>query len=321
MSQDDADRVDPTDDTEPSHPADEQVDALSALSNEHRLAILLALGDRETATRTNDAALSFSELYGAVDVDSSSQFSYHLSQLVGRFVTEADDGYHLTYAGDEIVRAVRSGRYESAPAFDSVDLPGACLACEATELQASLDGERFVVRCRACDRAMLSDSFPRSQALDRTPEAVAESFGYRIWSAYLLVRGGVCPECYGRTARRVDAHDDADSHTFAAVCRTCDFTVHLPLEVPALFHPAAVAALWRHGVSLLDCPLWELFELFVSDAWTTEVASRSPLAARFRLSLDGDALELAMDEDFAVTTVEERVDGPDGPAVRSKIFE
>ncbi|WP_436926058.1 DUF7351 domain-containing protein [Halosimplex amylolyticum] len=301
-----------TDATEPAHEASEvddgSIDALGVLGSEPRLEILLALGDRERAVRTNRYELTFSELYDAVDVASSSQFSYHLSQLVGPFVAETDDGYHLKYAGDKVVRAIRSGLYESTAAFEPVGIPGACVVCGATDLEALLRDERFVVRCRACEATLLSDSFPRSQADDRTPEAVVESFGYRIWSAYLLVRGGVCPECYGRVDYWVDCHDDGAQYTFAAMCAGCDCTIHLPIEVPALFHPTAIEYLWRHGIDLFDSPLWELFELVVSDEWTTTVASTDPLDATFRIAMDGEAVELAMDERFEVSPVDESLE-------------
>lgn len=284
-----------------------QVDALAALGNEHRLAILLALGDRERETRVDRDELSFTDLYEAVDVESTSQFSYHLSQLVGRFVAETDDGYHLTYGGDRIVRAVRSGAYESTVEFDPVAADGDCLACGAESLEAALADERFVVRCTDCERRLLSDSFPRSQAADRTPAEVVESFGYRIWSTYVLIRGAVCPECYGRTRRRIDSHesDPETLYTFASICETCDFTIHLPVEVPAVFHPVAVEFLWRHGMSVLDAPLWELFALFSSADMTTDVRSTAPFEAWFRIALEGDELELAMDDAFTVDPVDD----------------
>jgi DNA-binding transcriptional ArsR family regulator len=319
MAQDDADGTGSDDDaadaTGTSRAVDEQVDALRALGNEHRLAILLALGDREVATRTNGLELTFSELYDAVPVESTSQFSYHLSKLVGPFVAETDAGYRLTYAGDKIVRAVRSGLYETTPSFDPVAVDGACVACGTRDLEGVLRDERFVVRCRACGRTLLSDSFPRSQAADRSPIEVVASFGFRIWSTYVLIRGDVCPECFGRVDRRVDAHEshetpgDAGQYTFAAICRTCEFTIHLPIEIPAVFHPRAVAFLADHDVPLPETPLWELFELFVSEAWTTDVRSPAPLDARFGLDLDGDTLVLAMDDDFTVTPA----DGSDLP--------
>jgi len=331
--------------TDPSTVEDAQIAALAALGNERRLEILLALGDRERETRVDRYELSFTELYDAVAVESTSQFSYHLSQLVGPFVAETDDGYHLTYSGDKIVRAVRSGIYESTARFDPVAVDGACVACGATGLEAHLEDERFVVRCRDCDRRLLSDSFPRSQAADRTPAEIVESFGYRIWSTYLLLRGDVCPECYGRTERRVDCHErgananaasapDPDSnsepdpgsdsesptesgadaeteplYTFASICKRCDFTIHLPVEVPVAFHPVALEFLWRQGVSLLDLPLWELFALIDSDDWTTDVRSIDPLDAHFRIEMDGEAAAFAMDDSVTVTSL----DHPCGP--------
>jgi len=312
MTADDSEEATPADDTEHESAAEHstvdegQVDALAALGNEHRLAILLALGDRERETRVDRYELSFTDLYEAVDVESTSQFSYHLSQLVGRFVAETDDGYHLTYSGDRIVRAVRSGVYESTVEFDTVAVEGVCPACGAASLEARLADERFVVRCTACERRLLSDSFPRSQAADRTPTEVVESFGYRIWSTYVLTRGDVCPECYGRTSRRVDSHESNSEtlYTFASLCETCDFTIHLPIEVPVVFHPVAMEFMWRHAVSVLDAPLWHLFALFASTDWTTDVRSTDPLEARFLIALDGDELELAMDEDYTVDAVD-----------------
>ncbi|QPV61546.1 helix-turn-helix transcriptional regulator [Halosimplex litoreum] len=312
MCPDDRGRTDAGDDRSGSHlTADEQVDALRALGNEHRLAILLALGDREVATQTNGLELPFSELYDAVPVENTSQFSYHLSKLVGPFVAETDAGYRLTYAGDKIVRAVRSGLYETTPSFDPIAVAGACVVCGTSDLGARLDDERFVVSCRACDRTLLSDSFPRSQASERSPDEVVASFGYRIWSTYVLIRGDVCPECFGRVDRRVDAHEshetpgDAGQYTFAAICRTCDFTIHLPIEVPAVFHPRASAFLWDHEIPLPETPLWELFGLFVSEEWTTDVRSADPVDARFELDFEGDTLALAMDDSFAVTPVDD----------------
>jgi DNA-binding transcriptional ArsR family regulator len=312
MTDDDAEEPTATDATgdgpapDPSTVADGQVAALAALGNERRLEILLALGDRERETRVDRYELTFTELYEAVDVESTSQFSYHLSQLVGPFVAETDGGYHLTYSGDRIVRAVRSGVYEPTDGFDPVAVEGGCPACGAAALEAILADERFVVRCTDCARRLLSESFPRSQAAERTPTEVVESFGYRIWSTYVLIRGDVCPECYGRTRRRVDSHesDSETLYTFASICETCDFTIHLPVEVPVVFHPAALEFLWRHGVSVLDSPLWHLFALFSSTDWTTDVRSTEPLEARFSIALDGDELELAMDDTLTVSPVD-----------------
>ena len=84
------------------------IDAISALGNRTRLEILLALAIAERDRREQWLTLSFTDLYDAVDLDSTSQFSYHLDRLVGPFIAETPDGYRLTYGGDKIVQIGRA---------------------------------------------------------------------------------------------------------------------------------------------------------------------------------------------------------------------
>jgi hypothetical protein len=63
---------------------------------------------------------------------------------------------------------------------------------------------------------------------------------------------------------------------------------------------AALEFLWRHGVSVLDSPLWHLFALFSSADWTIDVRSTDPFEAHFSITLDRDQFELAMDDALTV---------------------
>ncbi|QRV14078.1 helix-turn-helix transcriptional regulator [Haloterrigena salifodinae] len=77
--------------TEPSRDrtAVDPEEAFRLLGHEIRVQILLALW------RASDHALGFSELYDAVDVDDSGQFTYHLSKLEGRSrAGRTRDGLH-----------------------------------------------------------------------------------------------------------------------------------------------------------------------------------------------------------------------------------
>ncbi|USZ71686.1 ArsR/SmtB family transcription factor [Natronosalvus halobius] len=280
-------------------------DAIDSLANDRRLEILIALADREWEVQENGHVMSFTDLYDAVDVDSTSQFSYHLTTLVGRFVAETDGGYRLTYAGDKVVRAILSGLYEAPPTFEAVDVDGVCPFCREAALVADSLEERFVVRCAACDSTLLADAFPRSQAAHRSPSEIAESFGCGIWSTAVAVDGGVCPECNGVVDAAVDSHerDGLVVHTVAHTCRECRTMIHLPIEVFVALHPETAAFLHRHGISVLETPLWELFGSFTSGEWTTDVRSMSPLEARFELSYDDEMLVLEMDDDLEVTPV------------------
>lgn len=72
------------------------LDALEALANEHRIAILRALADA-------DDPLTFTELREAIDMADTGQFNYHLTQLLGRFVRERQGGYELGHAGERLI--------------------------------------------------------------------------------------------------------------------------------------------------------------------------------------------------------------------------
>lgn len=281
------------------------VDAIASLGNRQRLQILLALADRERELQEQGHSMTFTELYDAVDVDSTSQFSYHLHQLVGGFVVETETGYRLTYSGDRIARAIRSDLYESTPAFDDMEVDGTCVFCEDDTLVASLEDELFVVRCSSCDASLVTDFFPRSQSRHRSPSEIVSSFGYRIWSSVVLLRGDVCPECYGLVETTAETHDYGDQ-TFAMhvnTCRECGLVLTLPLEVTAVFHPAAQGFFWRHDVSLFSTPLWEFFEYVTSGLVETRISSLEPLEATVEVGIDDETIRLAVDDAGGVEPV------------------
>lgn len=277
-------------------------DAIRTLGNDCRLEILFTLAEREWELKRQGHALSFTDLYKRSNVESTSQFSYHLTQLVGQFVAETSDGYRLTYAGEKIVRTVRSGLYESTPSFDTVEVDGLCPFCRESALVADSRDERFIIRCSACNSSLLADSFPRSQASGRSPAEIVASFGTRLWSAALSVKGGVCPECCGPIDVDIDTRetDGMAFHTLSSTCRECRMVVHLPVELLATFHPATAAMLRRHGITFLETPLWELFEHFSDSHWTTEIRSRSPLEVSFEIDVDEERVCLEMDDKLAV---------------------
>lgn len=277
-------------------------DAIGALDDRRRREILFALLEAERRTRTPRKTLSFTELYDAVDVDSTSQFSYHLKRLVGPFLAETPDGYHLTYSGATVARGIRSGEYESAPAVDDGAVDGVCPFCGATALVAAFEAEQFRVRCEECESTLLTDFLPRSQCRGRTPDEIVESVGHRIWSSFLQLRAGVCPECAGRVESDVERHEDdgAPLHSHVSACSECGYVLTFPVEVAAAFHPAVLGRLWEHGISLWDIPLWEFFALVESGAIATDVRSTEPVDIRFELSIAEDRLRLEMDETLTV---------------------
>jgi hypothetical protein len=81
-----------------SQGTDDPADALSALGDETRLAILRALAEA-------DGALSFSELRRRVGVRDTGRFNYHLAKLREHFVRESEAGYELGPAGTRVIAA------------------------------------------------------------------------------------------------------------------------------------------------------------------------------------------------------------------------
>ena len=281
----------------------ETVDAIKALGNDQRLEILLALtaGDPEPGRRWQTK--SFTELYGAVDIDSSSQFAYHLDQLVGRFVAEESRGYRLTYSGDKLVRTVRSGIYERTETFEDEPVPGTCIFCETEALMATLEDDLFVVRCTACDTPLVTDVLPRSQTRTRTPPEIVESVGCRLWSSFVQIQGGVCPECHGQVETDLAAYEHGEKtlYTLASTCHECGFAVGIPAEVSAVLHPAVTSAFWNQGLTPSRKPLWELFEYVVSGVIVTDLVSDDPLELSFEITLDGETLRFRLDEQLNIS--------------------
>jgi DNA-binding transcriptional ArsR family regulator len=71
-------------------------DALSALANESRVAILRALADA-------DRPLSFTELRSRTSIEDPGRFNYHLKTLCEHYLQERADGYDLNYRGKRLV--------------------------------------------------------------------------------------------------------------------------------------------------------------------------------------------------------------------------
>lgn len=278
------------------------VDAIGALGNRYRLQILVALTVAAWEQQHQWRTMTFTELHDAVDVKSSSQFSYHLDQLVGRFISETPDGYRLTYGGHKIVRTILSGSYESSSEFEERTIEGVCVFCEESSLLAALEGEQFVVRCDECESVLLTTDFPRSQARERTPEQIVASFGHRIWGMYVHLRGSVCPGCFGPVDTHIESHERFGKtlYTHACTCRGCLFVLHIPVEVAAAFHPVAIQQLWNHGISLLDIPLWQFFEFVTSDIITTELISNDPIELSCTISLNEGSNRFSIDETLGV---------------------
>jgi hypothetical protein len=281
-------------------PTDSQVSpeaAFAALGNEIRVTVLRVLAAAEDAG--DERGLSFTEIYERVDIDSTSQLSYHLDKLDGVFVRESPTGYVLTQAGDRVVRAVRSGTYTERPSFPRTELDGRCPACPATTLVAEYQDPLLEVRCVDCDTTVVTYDLPPGEAADRTPMEALRSCDQRVHQEYATALRGTCATCGGRTDVSTEAREGPDGYLYVAACRRCRHRVYAPVPVRLLYHPAVVSFYWTHGVDVSEVPFWRLVDYL--DDWEVERVATDPDRFHATVAYGDDQLRLAIDGDLDVS--------------------
>ncbi|MFB6187670.1 MAG: winged helix-turn-helix domain-containing protein, partial [Halobacteriaceae archaeon] len=116
--------------------------AFAALGNKTRLQILKVLGKA-------DGPLAFSEIFNRVEYEDTSNFDYHLEQLVGHFVSKTEEGYDLWQAGERIVEAVLSGAVTEDPILEPSVIDRPCPFCSA-DIRVAFQQERVEMHCTEC---------------------------------------------------------------------------------------------------------------------------------------------------------------------------
>lgn len=302
-------------------------DAFALLGNETRMEILETLADAEEP-------LTFSELYDRVGGTDSGNFNYHLEKLLGHFLEATDDGYGLRRAGERVVEAVVSGAVTDTPVIEPTQIEWPCSQC-GTQIVVSYQEEWVAATCPECPGlygvADTDDPIPADQrdqgylggaslppAAIRGRDAAAVHQAALAWDFLerIALSNDICPRCSAVVDRALTACADHDASD--GLCQVCDrrhqelFTVecpNCPLTVdgllPAAVHgyPAVLDFVTRHGFNPV-VPTAEQWEA-MSDAQEVEVISLEPLEVRITYSLAGDVLSLTVDEDLAVTAVEE----------------
>lgn len=288
------------------------------VAHELRQQILLALSQPDS-DGLNPPTLSFSELYERVDADANtSQFNYHLQQLLGRFIeareaetghlNEAiadEEGYALRPEGLLLVWTLRTGAMEDV-AVGPFDAGFACHHCDAP-VEAVYRNAIFSVQCPDCGYQYEYNTTPPGVVHDAAdgPAVLA-----RVWRYNRTVREaaarGVCPLCgYALDGTFVDPEDTnyprADRRELFVYrnCADCGFIDYLTVGELLLTDPSLVAFCLDHGVEITDEPIWEL--PFIATDVAVSVEGTEPWDVAFALTLDGDELVLGIDEAFDVT--------------------
>ncbi|WP_458204986.1 DUF7351 domain-containing protein [Haladaptatus sp. NG-SE-30] len=272
-------------------------EAFALLGDETRIAILRALFENAYEPMT------FSQLRDQVGIRDSGQFNYHLGKLVGQFVRKTDDGYQLRLAGWQVIGAILSGTYTESGNTDPAAFDQPCPECGGTVL-ATYEDERMRVACEDCDEMFEAASIPPGALEGSEPSELPRRFDRYMQGIVNYARLGICVSCNGRMSPdllieptpELDLGAD-DIPTVAYRCQRCPEVVTASFGSALLDHPAVVAFHWEHGIDLRDVPTWSL-EWLASDHVVVE--SEQPLRVRLSVELDGDVLELVVDEMLSV---------------------
>jgi hypothetical protein len=275
-------------------------DAFAALGSERRISILRTLAE---AAEAEEGELSFTALYDRLAIDSTSQLSYHLDQLTGGFVRKSGETYALSQAGERVLRAIRSGTYDTEPAFEPITVDGPCPRCPSTTLSASYRERLLTVACADCDATVVTYDLPPPASEGRTSEEILASCDRRARHELSVALAGTCPTCAGVMDVSVDPSDGPASHTCRADCTQCGLRLFAPLEARLLTHPGVVAFFWAHDVDVTSLPFWQLLSL-VGD-WQVEPDGSSPVPCTVTVRSGDDTLVVRIGTDLSVTEVPE----------------
>lgn len=275
------------------HPLNEGIELVS---HEVRAEILLALTEQMQESPRNEA-LQFAELRDRVGHDDPGNFNYHLKRLLGTLVEKTEEGYRLSVVGHHFVAVLQSGQFDSARRREFLETETSCPVCGAA---ASITYEDGSLRT-ACgnDHTWMLNVGP--ELLDS--HSVIDALNIATRRTLLEAKStmdGVCPICEGDTAgTETRLSGDLSFVTYEWMCDECGFSLQNSAGGCVLFHPAVIGFCYQHGVNVFQ----QTWEIFVENVETATVCSKNPLRVHVVVALDGEQLQLTLDDSAAVTDV------------------
>lgn len=275
--------------------ATEPEDAFALIGNATRADILRVLGE------AGYDELPFSELRSRVDEEmDSGQFNYHLQQLLGQFVERTDDGYQILPEGMTLYRTIRAGTFNRRATVGPFDAGFDCYYCDDA-VEAGYEDGMFEVACPGCEHVYSFTRAPPSAVEGADPdEFLARIDQYNRHEQLACVRG-VCPHCVNPVRAELLPGDDLwldSAERYDAfvefTCEHCGYQHYLTVGHALLHDPAVIAFLETRGVDVEATPHWE-FEFAMTDRSLT-VRSRDPWEVALTVTVDGDTMELVVDD-------------------------
>jgi len=303
--------------------------AFALLGNETRMAILQAIWE-EQVPLAEDNAVPFSRIFDRVSLDDRGNFSYHLEQLQGQFVTQHTErgGYELTIPGLKLARTIIAGTGVADATLEPTEIDQPCPLCGALTNIAYREGVVFLI-CPECegmapgkadiDGVVNAIYFEPAGLADRSPEELhAASVAAELRQAHALF-DGICPTCSGPVEGRLECcpdHDPAGGCEHCGLrlgtwarfrCRICKYFGGGNPKKIALFHPSVVSFYDDHGVSTrVQADDFESAKRVYDLIYDYELERLSEDLPRVAVTaeLDGDEVRLTFDETVSVVDVQ-----------------
>jgi hypothetical protein len=278
-------------------------EAFAILGNEYRAEIVRTLGAAQ-GTDGPRPTMAFSDLYSAADVDvATSQFNYHLQQLVGPFVEKTPDGYRLRHQGVRLYRTILAGTYTRQTSMEEFGVGVECYYCGGAVVAAYAD-RRFTIRCSACDYEYSDTTAPPS-IVEGDREALLGRMDQYLRQRIMAFSKGVCPVC--ANGPRTEILPAADLAVSGAEeldvfvhqsCDHCGAQQYMSVGLSLLYDATLVAFFAERGVDVTTTPIWEL-EFAMTDRFV-EIRSTDPWELALCVEAAGDELELVVDDTLTV---------------------
>jgi hypothetical protein len=303
-------------------------DAFAVLGNETRMAVLRTLWELEAVGP--DTGVSFSRLLEAVGHGDPGNFNYHLKKLVDHFVRHDDDGYHLSPAGEGLMRSIFSGAFTRVPTLPRTEVDAQCPFC-ASPVEVWYEDGTFNARCTVCEGIVTGEDYSRGIFMKfNTPPALVEgrdaeaalAAAHALYdSKVTAMTAGVCPECAGSVDVTFDACPDHEpnDHGICERCRSreafwidarCTNCRYERLFVPSfvvLALPTVVRFFEERGAPWGRVPFPKYsaeYAPYLRDI-TAELVSGEPPQVAVTVRLDGDELVVVLDESLDVVEIRE----------------
>jgi hypothetical protein len=305
------------------------VDAFQRVSDETRLAILLALWEAYEPF-ADDKTLSFSELFDRVSYDTSGNFNYHLEKMEGHFVESTSDGYRLKQAGHRIVRAVIAGTGLVDDTLSPTEIDFDCAMC-GEPLAISYENGQLYTVCTECEGRFAADdekppgtimgfAFDPAGLSRSTPEDIFAASVLRAIGKFIMQMGGLCPVCSGSIDSSMHVCEDHDSDGICPncgrrdeiqarwVCTVCKNAGHGPPGPNLILHPRVVAFYADHGFNI-GYSATDFASIVRMLKYMSEhkqyLVSTDPIRVRVTIQCGNDQLRVIIDEAMNVVEVED----------------